>query len=56
MWVLLAFDLTASLLYRVSAHLVDPGNRVSLRGFEQPAAFWLMLAVVTVIAYVPALV
>ena len=55
-WVLLAFDLTASLLYRVSAHLVDPGNRVSLRGFEQPAAFWLMLAVVTVIAYVPALV
>jgi hypothetical protein len=55
-WVLLAFDLTASLLYRVSAHLVDPGNRVSLRGFEQPAAFWLLLAVVTTIVYVPALV
>ena len=55
-WVLLAFDLSASLLYRVSAHLVDPGNRVSLRGFKQPVAFWLMLAVVTVIAYVPALV
>ena len=55
-WVLLAFDLTASLLYRVSAHLVDPVNRVSLRGFDQPAAFWLLLVVVTVIAYVPALV
>lgn len=54
-WVLLAFDLTASLLYRVSAHLVDPGNRVSLRGFDQPAVFWLLLVVVTVIAYVPAL-
>ncbi|MBW7973099.1 acyltransferase [Bradyrhizobium sp. BR 10289] len=55
-WVLLAFDLTASLLYRVSAHLVDPGNRISLRGFEQPFVFWLMLAVISIIAYVPALV
>lgn len=54
-WVLLAFDLTASLLYRVSAQLVDPGNRVSLRGFDQPAVFWLLLVVVTAIAYVPAL-
>jgi hypothetical protein len=54
-WVLLAFDLTASLLYRVSAHLVDPGNRVSRRGFDQPAVFWLLLVVVTTIAYVPAL-
>lgn len=54
-WVLLAFDLTASLLYRVSAHLVDPVNRISVRGFEQPAVFWLLLAGVTIIAYVPAL-
>lgn len=54
-WVLLAFDLTASLLYRVSAHLVDPVNRISVRGFERPALFWLLLAVVSVIAYVPAL-
>ncbi|QQO17329.1 acyltransferase [Bradyrhizobium diazoefficiens] len=55
-WVLLAFDLTASLLYRVSAHLVDPGNRVSLAGFERPFVFWLMLAVVSVVVYVPALI
>lgn len=55
-WVLLAFDLIASLLYRVSAHMVDPVNRVSLRGFEQPAAFWRLLAVVSFVAYVPALV
>src|ERR1700730_16776683 len=54
-WVLLAFDLSASLLYRVSAHLVDPGNRVSLRGFEQPVVFWLTLVVVTTVVYVPAL-
>ncbi len=55
-WVLLAFDLTASVLYRLSAHLVDPVNRISQRGFTQPAAFWLLLVVVTVIAYVPALI
>lgn len=55
-WVLLAFDLTASLLYRVSAHLVDPGNRVSLAGFERPFVFWLMLAVVSIVVYVPALI
>lgn len=55
-WVLLAFDLTASLLYRVSAHLVDPGNSVSLAGFERPFAFWLMLAIVSIVVYVPALI
>jgi hypothetical protein len=55
-WVLLAFDLTASVLYRVSSHLVDPVNRVSLMGFERPAVFWLLLVVVTAIVYVPALV
>ncbi len=55
-WVLLAFDLTASLLYRVSAHLIEPVNRISLRGFDQPALFWLLLVVVTAIVYVPALI
>lgn len=55
-WVLLAFDLTASLLYRVSARLVDPINRVSLRGFERPAVFWLTLVAVSIVTYVPALV
>lgn len=55
-WVLLAFDLTASLLYRISAHLVDPGNSVSLAGFERPFVFWLMLAIVSIVVYVPALI
>jgi hypothetical protein len=54
-WVLLAFDLTASLLYRVSAHLVDPINRLSQRGFDQPAVFFLFLLAVSAAAYVSSL-
>ena len=54
-WVLLTFDITASLLYRLSSHLVDPINRLSMRGFEQPTAFFLFLLVVTAIVYIPAL-
>ncbi|RZI37815.1 acyltransferase, partial [Herbaspirillum sp. HC18] len=41
---------------RVSARLVDPINRVSLRGFERPAVFWLTLVAVSIVTYVPALV
>jgi hypothetical protein len=52
--VLLAFDLTASLLYRFSPTLLDPINRLSLRGFERPADFYLFLAAVTAIVYIPA--
>jgi Acyltransferase family len=55
-WVLLAFDLTASLLYRVSPTLLDPINRVSIKGFERPAQFWLFLVAVTLVAYIPLLV
>jgi len=54
-WVLLAFDLTSSLLYRVSAHLVDPINRLSQRGFNQPTVFFLFLLAVSAIVYIPAL-
>jgi hypothetical protein len=54
-WVLLAFDLTSSLLYRVSAHLVDPINRLSQRGFDQPSVLFLFLLVVSAIVYIPAL-
>jgi surface polysaccharide O-acyltransferase-like enzyme len=53
-WVLLVFDLTASLLYRLSSRLLDPINRLSLRGFERPAEFFLFLLAVTAIVYVPA--
>jgi len=53
-WVLLAFDLTASLLYRLSPRLLDPINRLSLRAFERPADFYLVLVTVTAIVYIPA--
>ncbi len=55
-WVLLAFDLTASLLYRLSPDLVDPINRLSQQGFERPAKFFLFLVVVSALAYIPPLV
>jgi surface polysaccharide O-acyltransferase-like enzyme len=54
LWVLLVFDLTASVLYRVSPRLLDPINRISLRGYERPAEFFLFLVGVTAIVYVPA--
>src|SRR5258706_2903346 len=53
-WVLLAFDLTASLLYRLSPRLLDPINRLSLRGFDRPADFYLFLLAVTAVVYIPA--
>jgi hypothetical protein len=53
-WVLLVFDLTASLLYRISPALLDPINRLSLRGYDRPADFWLFLVVVTAVLYIPA--
>jgi len=55
-WVLLAFDLTASLLYRLSPTLVEPINRISQEAFDRPAIFWLLLVLVTEIAYIPLLV
>jgi hypothetical protein len=53
-WVLLAFDLSASLLYRLSPGLVDPINRMSLRGHDRPADFYLFLLGFTALLYIPA--
>jgi surface polysaccharide O-acyltransferase-like enzyme len=53
-WVLLAFDLTASLLYRLSPTLLDPINRLSVRCHDRPADFFLFLLIVTAVLYVPA--
>jgi surface polysaccharide O-acyltransferase-like enzyme len=53
-WVLLAFDLTASALYRLSPRLLDPINRLSLRGFGRPAEFFVFLLIVTALLFVPA--
>jgi Acyltransferase family len=53
-WVLLVFDLSASLLYRLSPTLLEPINRLSLRGHDRPADFFVFLLVVTAVLYVPA--
>ena len=53
-WVLLAFDLSASVLYRLSPTLVDPINRLSLRGYDRPAEFFLFLLAITAVVYIPA--
>jgi len=55
-WVLLVFDLLASLLYRLSPNLLDPIHRLSEQCFEQPAKFFLFLLAVTTLAYIPALI
>jgi peptidoglycan/LPS O-acetylase OafA/YrhL len=55
-WVLLGFDLLASLLYRLSPHLLDPINRLSERCFEHPTQFYLFLLAVTALVYIPALI
>jgi surface polysaccharide O-acyltransferase-like enzyme len=52
-WVLLAFDLLASLLCRVSPRLLDPINRMSLRGYARPAEFFLFLVAATAVVYIP---
>src|ERR1700738_5034910 len=46
-WLLLAFDLLASVLYRLSPMLVHPINRLSLRGYAHPAEVFLVLFGVT---------
>ena len=53
-WVLLAFDLIASLLYRLSPNLLDPINRLSLHGRRRPAEFFLFMLAVTAAFYIPA--
>lgn len=55
-WVLMTFDVTASVLYRVSSRLLEPINRLSIKGFERPSKFWLFLVVVSAAAYLPMLV
>jgi hypothetical protein len=53
LWVLLSFDLTACLLYRLSPRLLDPINRLSAESFEKPLKLFLFLVAVTMILYVP---
>jgi Acyltransferase family len=52
-WVLLVFDLTASLLYRISPDFLDLLHRLSLGSFERPGVFFLFLVAMTAFVYVP---
>lgn len=55
LWVLFAFDLVACLAYRLSPDLLDPINRLSLRGRRRPAEFFAVMLAVTAAFYVPGL-
>ena len=55
LWVLLAFDLVACLLYRLSPNMLDPINRLSLHGRRRPAVFFAVMLAVTAAFYVPGL-
>lgn len=52
-WVLLVFDIAASILHRIAPHLLEPISRLSLRGCERPGEFFIFLVVVTAILYLP---
>src|SRR6516164_5904474 len=56
LWVLLAFDVLACLLYKISPTIIDPINRLSLEGFERPGKFFAIMLAVTAVLYVPGLV
>jgi surface polysaccharide O-acyltransferase-like enzyme len=53
LWVLLAFDLSACLAFQISPTLLDPLNRLSLRGHDKPLNFFYALIAVTAIVYIP---
>ncbi|MBS0531891.1 MAG: acyltransferase [Proteobacteria bacterium] len=52
-WVLLAFDLSACLLYRLAPWMLDHVNRLSIASFERPERFFIYVVTVTAILYVP---
>ena len=52
-WVLLAFDLLAALLYRLAPNAPGPANRLSQIGFARPALVFAAFLAVTAAAYVP---
>lgn len=52
-WVLFTFDLIAATLYLIAPRCLDAINRLSLRGFVQPAPFFAFFLVVTTLAYLP---
>ena len=52
-WVLFVFDFLAGFTFRTNERSLDGINRLSGRGFDRPAIFFLFLVTVTAIVYVP---
>src|SRR5258708_4245545 len=53
-WVLLALDVIAALVYRAAPVLVEAIGRLSLASFAKPGLFFWALLIASVIVYVPA--
>src|SRR5258708_30337824 len=53
-WVLLALDVIAALVYRAGPGLVEAIGRLSLASFAKPGLFFWALLIASVIVYVPA--
>ncbi|MEA2921037.1 MAG: hypothetical protein QOF07_1000 [Bradyrhizobium sp.] len=53
-WVLLALDVLAAIIYRAAPGLVEAIGRLSLASFARPERFFWALLIASTIAYVPA--
>jgi Acyltransferase family len=53
-WVLLALDVIAALVFLAAPGLVEAIGRLSLAGYARPGLFFWTLLIISIIAYVPA--
>src|SRR5580704_2911653 len=52
-WVLLALDVIAAIVYRAAPGCVEAIGRLSLRSYAQPGVFFWALLIASIIVYVP---
>jgi len=52
-WVLFVLDFSAAVLFRTTPKILEPINRLSLRGFHDPVFFFIIFTITTLIVYVP---
>jgi hypothetical protein len=52
-WVLLALDVIAAVVYRVAPNFVEALGRLALAGYRRPGLFFLALLIASVVVYVP---
>jgi hypothetical protein len=52
-WVLLALDVIAALVYRSAPGVVEAIGRLSLAGFARPALYFWTLLIASIVVYVP---